>query len=306
MNKKIILLLATTFLLASCGAKKNDTYVYIGPNQIDTSYFDYDNKDALGTGLSELFVISEQTITSQSLSTFLSIIDSNDYYANKVVRTYTNQVLYPSETEPNNPNSRTDGDFDYKLVNSFTRDNAAYSVSGTSTIHDEKWTLGDSSSVVSDTKNATGTYSLAISSEENKFTEVYSYDVTDYNSSNEKTFNSATYYKLTNLTKYAGIADYLQDSLSFIDEQSASLSSSEQFSKSFIAYRDGSSFEIVLNSKSSRTTASSDVLEVSYYVDIKVANGMIIETTYQYSEIEKGSNDFVLKFTKDHCEFSHI
>lgn len=94
MNKKLLLVLIATFLLTSCGGTKDD-YIYEGPDSVDIAIFDYENSATLQEGLGTIFTIDEQPISEQTLATFLSLIGTNDFYANKVIHTQKNQVLYP-------------------------------------------------------------------------------------------------------------------------------------------------------------------------------------------------------------------
>ena len=114
MNKKLLLVLIATFLLTSCGGTKDD-YIYEGPDSVDIAIFDYENSATLQEGLGTIFTIDEQPISEQTLATFLSLIGTNDFYANKVIHTQKNQVLYPDPNDANNFNSHRDGDVDYHL-----------------------------------------------------------------------------------------------------------------------------------------------------------------------------------------------
>ncbi|MFA7032323.1 MAG: hypothetical protein WC201_02015 [Bacilli bacterium] len=306
INKKIFLIVATSFLLTACGGN-GDTYVYDDPNVTNHDIFDYANNETLDNAISQLFVVNEQEVTNETLDSFLSVIDSNDYYANKVVYTYTNQALYPDPVDPDNTSSRTDGDYNYQIINTLTRNNTSYSVSGTSTLHDEKWNLSasDPATLEHSLVNTSGTYLLAISSEGEVFTESYDYIDDSYDSSVESSYNDYRYFQRTNLTKSSEIAGYLTETINYVDNQNGALPTSNQFAVSFRALRNGTSFEVVYQASSSRLTSNDDTLEIKYYIDIKITDGLITETTYQYSEVEKGSNDFILKYISDNRLYSH-
>jgi len=305
-NKKIFLVIVTSFLLTACGGSGN-TYVYNDPNVNNPDVFDYANNETLGNAISQLFVVNEQEITNETLDSFLSVIDSNDYYANKVIYSYTNQILYPDPADPNSTSSRTDGDYDYQIINTLTRNNTSYSISGTSTVHDEKWNVSttDPATLEHSLVNTSGTYLLAIDSEGENFTESYDYIDDSYDSSVESSYNDYRYFQRTNLTKSSEIAGYLTETINYVNDQNETLPTNNQFTVSFRALRNGTSFEIVYQAFSSRLTSSEDTLEIKYYVDIKIADGLITETTYQYSEVEKGSNDFTLKYISDSRQYSH-
>ena len=51
--------------------------------------------------------------------------------------------------------------------------------------------------------------------------------------------------------------------------------------------RNLTSFEVLYKAKSSRATVDEDILEVTYLINIQIAEGMIVNTTYLYTEIEK-------------------
>ena len=305
-NKKIFLVIATSLLLTACGGS-GDPYVYDDPNVTNSDVFDYSNNETLGNAISQLFVVNEQEITNETLDSFLSVIDSNDYYANKVVYTYVNQTLYPDRTDPDNTSSRTDGDYNYQITNTLTRNNTSYSISGTSTLHDEKWNISatDPATLEHSLVNTSGTYLLAIDSEGEIFTESYDYIDDSYDSSVESSYNDYRYFQRTNLTNSSEIAGYLTETINYVNSQNETLPTSNQFAVSFRALRNGTSFEVVYQASSSRLTSSEDTLEIKYYIDIKIADGLITETTYHYSEVEKGSNDFTLKYISDNRQYSH-
>lgn len=307
MNKKFLIIIATSLLISACGSKNGNNFIYVGPNPVDMDVFDYSNQSILGDTCSSLFTISGQDVSSSTLDSFLSALSANDYYANVATYSLINRVLYPSEADPNNVNSRTNGDLDYNKVDSFKRSSDSYGVSGTSLINDEKWVTNETDPTVLDHTNvtATGTYNLSISSENKTFNENYDYDIDSYDSAEEKTYNDLAFYKKTNLTKSAAIIQHFNDVIDFVKAQNEVLPSSQQYSQSIIAYRDSNSYEITLNATSSKTTTASDILEVKYFVDVKINEGMIIETTYRYSEIEKGSNDFILKYNQENYQYSH-
>jgi hypothetical protein len=60
---------------------------------------------------------------------------------------------------------------------------------------------------------------------------------------------------------------------------------------------------VLYEAKSSRATVDEDILEVTYLIDIQIAEGMIVNTTYLYTEIEKGSSDFLLKKVEDSRQY---
>lgn len=304
MNKQLLLVLMSAFLLTSCGGTKDD-YVYIGPDTVDIEVFNYENSTALQEGLGTIFTINEQPISEQTLATFLSLIDTNDFYANKVIHTQKNQVLYPDPDDANNVNSRRDGDFDYRIVDTFTRDNNTLSITGTSAIHDEKWTTNELDPNVLDhtSINTTGTYSLQISTDGESFTESFDYLNDLYDQGTQTGYDNYQYYLKTNITNSRDISDHLIATINYVYEQNEVLSVDNRFDVSFTASRNLTSFEVLYEAKSSRVTVDEDVLEVTYLIDIQIAEGMIVNTTYLYTEIEKGSSDFLLKKVEDSRQY---
>lgn len=307
MNKKLLLAFTVTLLLTACGGKKDD-YVYVGPNFIDVEIFDYEKSSTLEDGLANIFTISEQPMSEQTFSSFMSIISSNDYYANRVVSTRRNQILYPNPNDANNINSRRDGDINYQIVDTFTRNNTNYSISGTSVIHDEKWVTNtlDPAVLGHTSVNTNGTYSLHISTDSETYLETFDYDSDLYDSSKETGYDNYQYFYKTNLTNSSDIANHLTSTIEYVDSENELLASENQFEVSFTASRNGTSFEVAYQATSSRTTVGSDILEVSYYIDIQIAGGMIVSTTYLYTEIEKGASDFLLKKVEDSRQYSVV
>lgn len=304
MNKKLLLVLIATFLLTSCGGTKDD-YIYEGPDSVDIEIFDYENSTALQEGLGTIFTINEQPISEQTLATFLSLIGTNDFYANKVIHTQKNQVLYPDPNDTNNFNSHRDGDVDYQIVNTFTRDNSTISISGTSVLHDEKWTTNELDPNILDhaSINTTGAYSLQVSADGESFTESYDYLNDLYDQETQTRYENYQYYARTNLTNSSDISNHLIATIEYVDEQNETLSIANQFDVSFTASRNLTSFEVLYEAKSSRATVDEDILEVTYLINIQIAEGMIVNTTYLYTEIEKGSSDFLLKKVEDSRQY---
>jgi len=304
MNKKLLLVLIATFLLTSCGGTKDD-YVYEGPDSVDIEIFNYENSTALQEGLGTIFTINEQPISEQTLATFLSIIGTNDFYANKVILTQKNQVLYPDPNDANNVNSHRDGDVDYQIVSTYTRDNSTISITGTSVLSDEKWTTNELDPNVLDhvSINTTGTYSLQVSTDGESFVESYDYLNDLYDQNTQSGYDNYQYYAKTNLTNSSDISDHLITTIEYVDEQNEILSAANRFDVSFVASRNLTSFQVLYEAKSSRTTIDEDILEVTYLIDIQIAEGMIVNTTYLYTEIEKGSSDFLLKKVEDSRQY---
>lgn len=307
MNKKLLLVLIAAFLLTSCGGTKDD-YVYEGPDTVDIEIFDYEKNTALQEGLETIFTINEQPISEQTLTTFLSLISTNDFYANKVIHTQKNQVLYPDINDANNVNSRRDGDVDYQLVNNFTRDNNTLSITGTSALHDEKWTTNELDPNVLDHSlvNTTGAYSLQVSTDGESFVESYDYLNDLYDQNAQTGYDNYQYYAKTNLTNSGDISNHLITTIEYVEEQNENLSPADRFDVSFTASRNLTSFEVLYEAKSIRSTVDEDVLEVTFIIDIQIAQGMIANTTFLYTEIEKGSSDFLLKKIEDSRQYSVV
>ncbi len=304
MNRKPLLVLIAIFLLTSCGGTKDD-YVYDGPDFVDIEIFNYENSTVLQEGLNTIFTINEQPISEHTLATFLSLIGTNDFYANQVIHTQRNQILYPDSSDANDINSRRDGDFDYQIVDTFTRDNNTLSITGTSAIHDEKWTTNELDPNVLDhtSINTTGTYSLQISTDGESFVESFDYLNDLYDQNTQTGYDNYQYYAKTNLTNSNDISNHLIATIKYVDEQNEVLSTANRFDVSFTASRNLTSFEVLYEAKSSRVTVDEDILEVTYLIDIQIAEGMIVNTTYLYTEIEKGSSDFLLKKVEDSRQY---
>ena len=304
MNKKLLLVLIATFLITSCGGSKDD-YIYEGPDSVDIEIFNYENNTALQEGLGTIFTINEQSISEQTLATFLSLIGSNDFYANRVIHTQKNQVLYPDPEDANNVNSHRDGDVDYQIVNTLTRDNSTISITGTSVLHDEKWITNELDPNVLDhtSINTTGAYSLQVSTDGESFVESYDYLNDLYDQNTQTGYDNYQYYTKTNLTNSSDISNHLITTIDYVNEQNENLSIDNRFDVSFTASRNLTSFEVLYEAKSSRATMDEDILEVTYLIDIQIAEGMIVNFTYLYTEIEKGSSDFLLKKVEDSRQY---
>lgn len=305
MNKKLLLLLAGALILTSCtgGQKTEDDYEYEDPTIEQDDIFDYENKTDLGDWLADTFLLTEQSITGENLEGLLSVLNSNDFYANKVIHTQINQVLYPDSDDVDNPESRTDGDIDYSMVNSLVRNNTTYTISGASIIHDERWVYNEENPPQLDhtSIDASGTYLLQRSQEDSTYVEAFDYDVETYNSSIEKTYNASQYFLKTNLTRSSEIAEHLVSTIDYVNYQNEVRAPANRFTVSFEAFCNTSSTEVEIRylAQANQTTEEGDDFEVTYLIDIQIDDGMISSSSYLYTEIEKGDDDYLLRKVED-------
>ena len=145
--------------------------------------------------------------------------------------------------------------------------------------------------------------SLQVSADGESFTESYDYLNDLYDQETQTRYENYQYYARTNLTNSSDISNHLIATIEYVDEQNETLSIANQFDVSFTASRNLTSFEVLYEAKSYRATVDEDILEVTYLINIQIAEGMIVNTTYLYTEIEKGSSDFLLKKVEDSRQY---
>lgn len=303
MNKKItsLLILTSALLLTGCKTKEKHEYEY--PDNPVTITFDYSNNETLKTELEKMYLVDSQEISTSQLSQFLEIVSKNDLYANRLEYQYTNKELYLAE----NDIDYIAGDFDYVENRVIERDNSKNSLSGTVSYHDQKWVETESHTVEHLNVTTTGTYSLIPNETTEVGTEKIDCDNDTYDSTKSIGYSQQLWSNQMNLTQSAKIGEKFQNVLRNVEERNETLPLGRRFKTNITSYSSNNSSKVVLTSVAKSQTTTGSELQVKYTVSVSVAGGMVVQTYYQYTEMEIiNENEYFLKGESEIRNLSHI
>lgn len=287
MNKKLLVLfpVMATLLLTACPRKRGSDYHYDDYDDVIT--FDYSFNNDFKTAIGQLSFDNGGEVSDGTLSRFISSINLNDFYANRVIITSSRTLTYLD-----NSDQKVAGDYDYLETRNITRDNDKNSLSGTVTIRDETWYADedDPTNVLRNRVNATGTYSLVADVETGIGHEIVNTDREEYNSNTIVGYSQGTWSDKMNLTQSSLIGEKFNDVRTIATNSNEGLANEYKYVTSVKSYTGNNSLTITLESKSRQpsTYELGNFIEISYKVSVSITGDMITKTSYQYMIIETG------------------
>ena len=306
MSKRKNLLIATTalFFLAGCVNLQPDPYVY--PDEQTTVTFDYSNNDQLRNAISQIHFLDNGDIELTNLQTVLAALPYNDFYADHLVYQYSSSIGYLDAD-----GEHIAGDGIYSITKVVDRNNSKNSLSGTVTISDEKWTQNETDpSIVDHTSIQTsGTYSLVPDVEKEIGDEIINCDNDAYDSKKAVGYSVSIWGNKMNLTQSADIAGKFNDVLRITEERNESVPDQYKFRTTIKSRKDSDSLTISLVSVANQPTSveNDHIFEEKYVVSFTILGGMVSNTVYQYTQIEKSeSADYMIKSELESRTLSHV
>ena len=302
MNRSVKTFLALTsiILLAGCSNGKKDPYVY--PDTTTDFEIDYSFNSGLQDNLNLMYLVDGEEMTSSEISQFLSFISENDLYANKLEYSYQEEKnLYAD-----NDIDKLGGSYFYSERKEVNRDNETDSLSGTIKYTDKKWT--------NDANNyseaiTSGTYSLYPEPDKDTGVEKIVVDNEAYCSETRVGYSEKNWTKQMNLTQSSEIGKQLKGTIDDIEEYNKTLANEYKFNPKVISRKNDNSLQVELTAESIRPNpnAAGEMQRISYIVSIKIAGGMIVNTLYQYSQIDLAdTKEFVVESVKEERTLSKI
>ena len=294
MSKKRIPLLTVlpVLLLAGCVNNQPDPYVY--PEEYTEVSFDYSNNLELKNSLAQIHFENDGDVDVATLDRVLSIVAINDMYANRLTYAKSNTIGYID-----NAGNKVAGDLVYSIQQEITRNNDRNSLSGTVSISDEKWTANEVDPTLVDhyRKSTTGTYSLVPDTVKELGDEIIDCEDNAYDSKKTIGYSTTIWGNKMNLTQASDIALKFNEVLEKTDERNQSVPDAYKFKTTLKSRKDSDSLTITLQSKASQPTSADNghTFEETYIVSITFLNGMISNTRYQYTQLEKSEdNDYIV------------
>lgn len=306
MSKRKNLLIATTalFFLAGCVNQQPEPYVY--PDEQTVVSFDYSNNAQLKNAISQIHFLDNGDIDLSTLQTVLAALPLNDFYADHLVYQKSTTVAYLDTN-----GDHIDGDGIYSIIKTVDRNNERNSLSGTVNISDERWTKNETDPAVIDhtTVQTTGTYSLVPDVEKEIGDEIINCDNDDYDSKKVVGYSVSIWGNKMNLTQSADIAEKFNDVLRITNERNESVPDQYKFRTTLKSRKDTDSLTISLVSIANQPTSfeNDHIFEEKYVVSVTILNGMISNTSYQYTQIEKSETaDYMIKSELESRTLSHV
>lgn len=304
MNKKIIpiVFIASSLLLVGCGKGKKPGYEY--PDNPTTISFDYSYNDSLKTELENMYLVNNQELTTTQLSHYLEVISKNDFYANKVEYKKIEKELYLAENDTN----YIAGDFDYLETREITRDNDKNSLSGSIAYDTKNWVKNtDTNQVDLVSEKGNGTYSLVPNEKTEIGTETIDCDNDKFDSIKSIGYSQQLWSNQMNLTQSAKIGQKFKDVIKNAETKNETLPLNRQYVTTIKSYVSYVSSSVVLTSVAKALTTAGTELQVKYTVSVSVAGGMIVQTLYQYTEMEiVDETEYFLKGEVEERNLYHI
>lgn len=295
-NKSLsLLVIMSALLLSGCG-KTEEKHEYHYESDEKTIAFDYSFNESFKTKLDQIYLVDQHEISDVAFSQFLTILSLNDNYANHVVITTNDQLLYLE----NDDTTKVAGDYIKETVKSITRNNSTNSLSGTVEIHDESWTENEETHVLEHNNvDTSGTYSLSHEENASIGYETITCDNEAYSSTVKIGYSEQNWGEHMNLTQS-------EDFGLLLTEKMNEVKTSGGYTTSLVSSKSEGAIEIAYNAVKNLKTTDDSIHQNTYSITIKIAGGMIVETEYKYYELEKtDTQDFVVELHRELREISH-